>query len=99
MTGGERLAVAGAVSGRVELLGGLGVGVLVEQPVEQSDGVGVGLAGLPRGGWDRHVQAGGGAAAEADVQVDLVGLGEGDVFDDQPGHAFAFPVRGGGVGP
>jgi len=96
---GERVSFAGAVAGLVELVRGLPVGVVVEKPVEQSDGVGVGLAGLPCGGRDRHGQAGCGAAAEADVQVDLVGLGQGDVLDHQPGHAFAFPRRGGRIGP
>ena len=68
--GGERLVLAGAVTGGVELLGGLGVGVVVEEPVEHCEGVGVGLAGLPGGGRDRDREAGGLAAAEADVQVD-----------------------------
>ena len=31
----------------VELLGGLGVGVIIEQPVDHRERVGVGLAGLP----------------------------------------------------
>ena len=33
-------------------------------------------------------------AAEADVDVDLVGLVEGDVLDQQPCDPFAFPLRG-----
>jgi DNA-binding transcriptional regulator YiaG len=33
------------------------------------------------------------------VEVDLVGLGQGDVFDEEPGHALAFALGGGGVGP
>jgi hypothetical protein len=41
--GGERLAGARLVAGVVELLGGLGVGVGVEQVVEQLDRVGVAL--------------------------------------------------------
>ena len=68
--GGEGLAFAGAVTGGVERVGGLGVGVVVEEPVEHGDGVGVGLAGLPGAGRDRDGQAGGLAAAEPDVQVD-----------------------------
>ena len=44
---GERLVHAGAPAGGVELRGGLGVGVIVEELVEQLEGVGVGLAGLP----------------------------------------------------
>ena len=33
------------------------------------------------------------------MRVDLVGLGQGDVLDEQPDHAFAFPLRGGRVRP
>lgn len=87
------------MAGLVEQLGGLGVGVGVQELVEQGEGLGVGLAGLP-GRWrDRDRQAGALPAAEADVQVDLVGLGEGDVVDEQPGDAFAFPLGGGRVRP
>jgi len=46
---GEALAFAGAMVGSVERGGDLGVGVLVEQPVEQGERVRVGLAGLPGG--------------------------------------------------
>src|SRR5207249_8290779 len=42
---------------------------------------------------------GGLPAAEADVRLDAVGLGQGDVLDEQPDHAFAFPLRGGRVTP
>ena len=55
--GGERFALAGAVTGDVERLGGLGVGVGVEEPVERGEGVGAGLAGLPGLGWDRDGEA------------------------------------------
>jgi hypothetical protein len=87
------------VPGGVERFGGLGVGVVVEEPVEGGEGVGVGLAGLPACRGDRDGEAGGLPAAEADVEVDGVGLVEGDVVDDEPDHAFAFPLGGGGVGP
>jgi hypothetical protein len=97
--GGERLVCAGAVSGGVERVGGLGVGVVVEEPVERGEGVGVGLAGLPARRGDRDGEAGGLSAAESDVEVDLVGLVEGDVVDDEPDHPFAFSLGGGGVGP
>ena len=63
------------------------------------EGVSVGLAGLPCGGRDGDGQAGGLSASEANVEVDLVGLVDGDVVDEQAGHAFAFPLRGGRVGP
>jgi len=61
------------VPGGVEGGGGLGVGVVVEQPVELSDDRGIGLPGLPGWGRDRDGQAGDLAAAEPDVQVDAVG--------------------------
>ena len=57
--GGKRLALAGAVTGVVKRLGGLGVGVGVEEPVEGGEGVGVGLAELPGFRRDRDNVAGG----------------------------------------
>ena len=33
------------------------------------------------------------------MDVDVFGLGEGDVLDEQPDHALAVPLRGRGVGP
>jgi len=65
--GCEGLPGAGAFPGGVERFGGLGVGVVVEEPIEQGEGVGVGLAGLPSGGRDGDGQAGGLSASEADV--------------------------------
>ena len=97
--GGERLVLAGAVTGDVERFGGLGVGVGVEEPMELGDGVGAGLAGLPGCGRDRDGEAVGLAAAEADVQVDAIGLVQGDVVDKQADHAFAVALLGIGVGP
>jgi hypothetical protein len=94
---GERSAGAGQAAGGVELLGGLDVGVIVEQAVEQLEGVRVGLAGLPGVERDRDRRAGGLPAAEADVQVDLVGLVEGDVGDQQSGDPLALAGRGGRV--
>ena len=44
---GERLALAEAVTGGVERLGGLGVGVGVKEPIERCEGVGAGLVDLP----------------------------------------------------
>ena len=55
--GGEGFAFAGAVTGGVEHVGGLGVGARVEEPVERGEGVGLGLADLPRLGWDRDGEA------------------------------------------
>ena len=83
----------------VESVGGFGVGVVVEEPVEESEGVGVGLVGFPCFGRDGGGEGGGLSAAEADVEVDLVGFGEGDVVDEEPDHAFTFPLGGVGVGP
>ena len=83
----------------VERRGDLGVGVLVEQAVQQRERVGVGLSQVPRAGWDRDGEAGGLPAAEANVDVDLVGLVERDVFDQQADDAFAFALRSARVGP
>ena len=83
----------------VEGVGDLRVGVGVEELVEAGEGVGVGLAGLPAGGWDGTGDAGGLAAFEADVEVDDVGSVDGDVFDEEADHALAFPLRGGGIAP
>jgi hypothetical protein len=87
--GGERLADAGGAAGGVQLLGFFGVGVFVEELVEQRDRVGVGLSLLPGGERDRDRQAGCLPAAEADVEVDLDGLGDRDVLDLQAGGLFA----------
>jgi hypothetical protein len=39
------------------------------------------------------------SAAEADVQVDAIGLVQGDVVDEQADHAFAVALLGMGVRP
>ena len=44
---------------------------------------------MPGCGWDRDDEAVGLPAAEADVQVDAVGLVQGDVVDQEADHAFA----------
>ena len=75
----------------VEELGGLAVGVIVEQSVDLCERVGGGLAGLPGVQGLGDGQDGGLAAAEPDVQMDLVGFGERDVFDQQPRDPFALP--------
>ena len=69
------------MTGGVEQFGGLGVGVGGEEPVQVSQGGGIGLAGLPAGEGEGKGEAGGLAAVEADVQVDVVGAEDGDVFD------------------
>ena len=73
------MAGPGAVAGGVELLGGLGVGVVVEELVEQSDRVGIGLALLPCSAWQGKADGGVLPAAESDVEVDLIGLVDRDV--------------------
>jgi hypothetical protein len=87
------------VTGGVEDAGGLGVGVGVEESVEDGEGLGVGLAGLPRLGWDRDGEAGGLPPAESHVQVDAVGLVQGDVVDEEADHAFAIALWGVRVRP
>ena len=96
---GEWLSGAGSSSGLVELFGGLGVGVIVEQLVDQLERVGIGLAGLPDRWWERHRQRVCLPAFEACVRGDVLVAGEGDVFDEQPDHAFALALRGGGIVP
>src|SRR5258705_9655672 len=96
---GEWFVLAGAVSGGVERFGGLGVGVGIEEPVEGCDGVGAGLAGLPRCRWYRDGEAAGLSAAQTPGQGDAIGLLQGDVVDKQTNHSFAVPLRGVRVGP
>lgn len=59
--------MAGAVPGGVEGRGHLSVGVVVEEPVEQGEGGGVGLVELPGRGRDRDGEAPRLAALEPDV--------------------------------
>jgi hypothetical protein len=81
----EGLVHAGAVAGLVEGVGGFGVGVVVEEPVEEGERFGMGLSCLPTGGRDGNREGGGLAAAEADVKADLVGFGDRDVLDEEAG--------------
>ena len=97
--GGERFVLAGAVTGEVERVGGFGVGVGVEEPVELGEGVRAGLAGLPGCGWDRDDKAVGLPATQAHVQVDAVSLVQGYVVDQEADQAFAVPLLGIRVGP
>ena len=77
----------------VEGLGGLGVGVGVEKAVESGQGVGVGLASLPSAERNGNRKAGDRPTTETDVQVDLLGLDDGDVFDEEPGDPLALAGR------
>ena len=72
---GERLSGAGSSPGLVELFGCLGVGVIVEQLVDQLERVGIGLAGLPDRWWERHRERVCLPAFEACVRGDLAGRG------------------------
>ena len=78
---GERLVGAGAPAGLVEFGGDLGVGVVVEESVDLGERVGGGLARFPGVQCPRECQGGGLAAAEADVEMNLIGSAEGDVLD------------------
>ena len=94
---GERFPPAGAQFALVEQGGGLVVGVLVEQLVGEFYGVvggGVQLPGVQRAGQRRGVVL---SAGEADGDRDvLAGLDQGDVGDEQPDQALAFPNGGAG---
>lgn len=88
---GEGLTGARVVAVTVEGLGGLGVGVGVEKAIEDGQGVGVGLAGLPAAERNGNHKAGDRPTTEADVEVDLFRLDDGDVFDEEPGDPLALP--------
>src|ERR1700737_3742594 len=95
----ERFVLAGAVTGGVERVGGFGVGVGVQEPIEFGDGVLAGLAGLPGCGGDRDDGAGGFSAAEAGGGGGGVGFVQGDGVDEQADHAFTVALLGMWVGP
>ena len=96
---GEEPALAGAVVGPVQLGGCLGVGVLVEEPVDVRQGLGLGLARLPGRRRDGDRDAGGLSAAEAGVEPDLAVLDQGDIVEEQSGDALVFPQWGFRIGP
>jgi hypothetical protein len=93
----EGLVHAGAPPSLVEALGGPGVGVIVEQPVNLGESVGRCLAGLLGVQRLRDRQGRGLAAAEASVELDLVGLGERDVLDQRAHDPFPLACWGRGV--
>jgi hypothetical protein len=97
--GAERLSGARASPCLVEQLGCLCVGVIVEQPVDQLERVGIGLAGLPDRRWQRDGERVRLPAFEAYVRGDLLIAAEGDVFDEQADHAFALALGRGGIVP
>ena len=97
---GERFVPAGAQAAFVERRGSLVEGVLVEQLVGEFHGFiagGVQLPGGQRAG-QRHgvVLPAGQADGDGDV---LVGLGEGDVGDQQPDQALTFAHGSGWIVP
>jgi hypothetical protein len=67
--------------------------VVVEEPVDFSDDGGAHLAQLGGAERQRQEQALGDAAPEADVGSDLVGAQQGDVLDQEPGHALGSRAR------
>jgi len=75
----------------VECFGGLGVGVRFEKVIQSGEGVGVGLAGLPTSERDGNQKARGHPTTEADVELNLLRLDDGDVLDEQPGDPLALP--------
>jgi hypothetical protein len=96
----EGLAGAADHAALVEDDGDLAGGVLVEQVVDGGDDLGGGPALIPdeQGGWDGEGVVL--AAGQAGVRGDgVAGLGDGDVGEQQPGDALAFPGRGGRVVP
>jgi hypothetical protein len=92
--GGELTGDARVQAARVEDLGDLRVGVVLEEAIDLSHD---GRVGPPEiGGGPREGQPEGpnGAAAEADVGDELVGAQQGDVVEQQPDHPLALPLRG-----
>ena len=87
--GVEGFTRACAETALVELVGDLGVGVLVEQHVDLPPYVLVSGAQLLSREWAGHRQRGGRAAPETDVGGDLALFEERDVLDDQREHSFA----------
>src|ERR1035441_7802563 len=98
--GGARAALAAGQARVGEDAGGLGVGVAVQELVDGGDDDGGGLAELRGGRRDGQGEGGVLAGGQADVSGDgVAGPGDGDVGEQQPGDALAFPGGGGGVVP
>ena len=96
----EGAAFAAGQAAVVEDAGDLGMGVAVESLIDGGDGLGGCGAHLGGGGRDRHGEGVVLAGGQADVRGDgVAGSGDGDVGEQQPGDALAFPGGGGGVVP
>jgi len=76
----------------VEQFGNLGIGVTIEKCIATGDGLGRGLTELPCREGQRSFNAGGLPTAQAHVDVDGVGLVNGDIFDEQSDHALSLPL-------
>src|ERR1035438_4911838 len=99
----ERVEGAAFAAGQAALVedgGDVGVGVVVEELVDGGDDLGRGLPDGPAGPGGGEGEGVVLAAGQADVGGDgVAGAGHGDVGEQQPGDALAFPGWGGGVVP
>jgi hypothetical protein len=95
----EGVAGPSAQATFVEVVGDLGIGVLVEEGIDLLAHVLVRDAPLLGGERARDRQRRRSAAAEADADGHLVLLEERDVFDEQGEHPLALAVRGLRVAP
>ncbi|MNT81513.1 hypothetical protein D3C72_2211160 [compost metagenome] len=73
--------------------------MVIEQFVNLLDHRGRGDPSLPRFQRQRQPEGPVSAALEADLYGNLLVPAQGDVFQKQPDHAFAFPVWRGGITP
>ena len=96
---GEREAAAGAESALVQDLDDLGVGVLVEQLIDQGDHYRVGLPGLPGGQWERQGERARGSTAEADVGGEALAPEQGDVLHEQAQEPLPLAIRRARIAP
>ena len=83
----------------VEQLGHLGVGMGVEQLVAAGNGLGWGPPELRRAERERSFETGRLPTPEAHVDMDGIGLVDGDVFDEQADHALALSLWSRRIGP
>ena len=96
----EPFSGAGGDAALVEDVGDLATDVVVEQVVDGGDDFGGCFALFANGFGGGQGEGCVGAAGESDVRGDGVAVAvDGDVGEQQPGDAFAFPRGGGGVVP
>jgi len=98
-SGRERKSGAGDETGSGQGGRDAGVGVVVEEPVDFGHDADACPPGVGGSEWQVEGQAGGLSTLEPDVHADLVVAAQGDVLDEQPEHAFAFPLGGARVVP